>query len=137
MNERRIDDQPISIDDRRKAKADRRKHLRIFCDESLEHWLSAVAQRNNVYDLVVGDLAGGLIASARECDESFELAAAMCQVNTDGEMVAADHKEGCLVVRAFRWQESQLLLGAVGEEEKAHAAVEEAATRIVSILSGT
>jgi len=135
MNDRRTMDRPTS-EERRKAIQDRRKHLRIRCDESLDHWLASVAKRNGVSGLIVSDVEGGLIASANELDEGRELAAMTGQAVPSDEPVVLDFDAGKLVVRTFLWEGSRLLIGAIGEEAKSRSAVEEASARIGSILPG-
>jgi len=130
MNDRRTNEQPIP------SSADRRRHSRIFCDESLDHWLAAVAERNGVTGLIVADLEGGLVASAHERDESRELAAMAGQTLSGDDCTVADFDGAKLVVRTFAWEGNRLLIGATGEEAKGRAALEEAATRITSVLSG-
>ena len=136
MNDRRITEQPV-LEERRQSIADRRKHLRIFCDESLDRWLAAVALRNGISGLIVADKEGGLVASSHERDEGRELAAMAGQAMTGDEIAVADFDSAKLLVLSFPWEEHRLLIGALGDEAKGRAALAEAGARIAQVLAGT
>lgn len=86
---------------------ERRTDRRTNRGASLDRWLSAVAHRTGVEDLVVGDQRGLLVASSRESERSEKLAA----VAADLPSSVSDH----LAVLRVRAKEDGLRLCATGE----------------------
>lgn len=108
-----------------------------FKDQALQSWLDAVAQRNSVEGIVVGDSTGLLIAAgiAGEAAEEMAVAAASQANPSQQEMLVVGEKGSSLFILGMTFEEQLLYVCTKGEQADSKAALEEAIEGINRILT--
>jgi hypothetical protein len=116
---------------------ERRRKRSSFSGLALQYWLSSLAQRKQLFALVLADSAGLLIGSNLHGPEAEELAAVapLLARPAEDKDSALERRKIPMVIDRMQIDRSSLYLCAVGDERRSRECLRLAATGIRRILA--